>query len=153
MGATKKQETGPLGCGMLRGSGKKRPNIALQHKLTIAYSWAFSFTCMLVSHPRPLAQVVAFTLYYRRWLAGPMGRRKYPAATGTILCVFTLQLIIESADFFLWLSAVLQIGFAYMAGILLALCICSSTSGGHFNPCVTITFVIFKGFPKLKAVR
>ena len=31
--------------------------------------------------------------------------------------------------------------------------ICSSTSGGHFNPAVTISFVLFKKFPPLKALR
>lgn len=51
------------------------------------------------------------------------------------------------------LSSVLQIGLAYMGGILLALGICSGTSGGHFNPCVTIAFTVFKGFPPLKALR
>lgn len=31
--------------------------------------------------------------------------------------------------------------------------LCSPTSGGHFNPGVTIAFVILKKFPKRKAVR
>jgi len=48
---------------------------------------------------------------------------------------------------------VLQVGFGYAFVIVLALVICASTSGGHFNPCVTIAFVIFRGFPPLKAVR
>lgn len=51
------------------------------------------------------------------------------------------------------LSSILQIGFGYMGGILLAIVICAPTSGGHFNPCVTITNVVFRGFPPLKAVR
>lgn len=51
------------------------------------------------------------------------------------------------------LSSVLQIGFAYAIGIVLALICCSGTSGGHFNPAVTISFVIFKKFPPLKALR
>lgn len=51
------------------------------------------------------------------------------------------------------LSSILQIGMAYSIGIVLALVICSSTSGGHFNPAVTISFVLFKKFPPLKAVR
>ncbi|KAJ3755450.1 putative aquaporin 2 [Lentinula raphanica] len=49
--------------------------------------------------------------------------------------------------------AVLQIGLAYACGIVFAIGICSSTSGGHFNPAVTVTLVLFKGFPMLKAVR
>ncbi|KAJ7736039.1 putative aquaporin 2 [Mycena maculata] len=51
------------------------------------------------------------------------------------------------------ISSVFQIGFAYACGIVLAIVICSGTSGGHFNPCITIVQVLFKGFPPLKAVR
>ncbi|KAG6813912.1 hypothetical protein H0H92_005761 [Tricholoma furcatifolium] len=51
------------------------------------------------------------------------------------------------------LSSIFQIGWGYMGGILLALAVCSGTSGGHFNPCVSLTFVVFKGFPPLKALR
>jgi len=51
------------------------------------------------------------------------------------------------------LSSILQIGFGYGCGILFALCICYTTSGGHLSPAVTICFCIFKRFPKLKAVR
>ena len=41
----------------------------------------------------------------------------------------------------------MQVGFGYGIGIVLALVIAASTSGGHFNPCITICFAIFKGFP------
>lgn len=51
------------------------------------------------------------------------------------------------------LASLFQIGFGYMCGILLALGICAGTSGGHFNPCVSIAFVVFKGFPPLTALR
>jgi glycerol uptake facilitator-like aquaporin len=51
------------------------------------------------------------------------------------------------------LSSVLQIGISYACGIILALIVCFTTSGGHLSPGVTIAFCIFKGFPKLKAVR
>jgi len=51
------------------------------------------------------------------------------------------------------LSSVLQIGLAYACGIVFAIGICGATSGGHFNPAVTITLVVYKGFPPLKAVR
>jgi len=51
------------------------------------------------------------------------------------------------------LSSILQIGLAYACGIILALTVCFTTSGGHLSPGVTICFVVFKGFPKLKAAR
>ncbi|KAG5720242.1 Aquaporin-7 [Termitomyces sp. T112] len=51
------------------------------------------------------------------------------------------------------LSSILQIGFGYTGGILLALGVCAGTSGGHFNPCVSIACMVFKGFPPLKALR
>jgi glycerol uptake facilitator-like aquaporin len=50
-------------------------------------------------------------------------------------------------------TAGLEVGFAYAFGILLAIVVCSATSGGHFNPCVSIAFTIYKGFPPLKAMR
>jgi len=50
-------------------------------------------------------------------------------------------------------SSILQIGLAYAFGIVFAISVCAGTSGGHFNPCITITLCLFKGFPKAKAVR
>jgi len=41
----------------------------------------------------------------------------------------------------------------YALGIIFAVNVCAGTSGGHFNPSVTITLVFFKGFPKAKALR
>jgi len=51
------------------------------------------------------------------------------------------------------LGSLLTIGFGYTVGILLAIVICSATSGGQFNPCVTIAMVIFRKMPPFKAVR
>lgn len=51
------------------------------------------------------------------------------------------------------ISSVLQIGFGYAFGILFALSLCASTSGGHFNPALTICFCVFKKFPISKAMR
>ncbi|KAG2147571.1 aquaporin-like protein [Suillus clintonianus] len=45
------------------------------------------------------------------------------------------------------------IGFAYAMGVVFAVSLCAATSGGHFNPAVTISFVVFRGFPARKAVR
>ncbi|KAF9238482.1 aquaporin-like protein [Melanogaster broomeanus] len=51
------------------------------------------------------------------------------------------------------LGSLFTIGFAYAIGIVLAVTLCGSTSGGHFHPAVTIVSVIFKGFPIGKAAR
>ncbi|RDB26296.1 Aquaporin-3 [Hypsizygus marmoreus] len=51
------------------------------------------------------------------------------------------------------LSSLVQIGFAYAFGILFAIAVCSATSGGHFNPCITVSYVVFRGFPPLKGAR
>ena len=51
------------------------------------------------------------------------------------------------------MAGILQVGLAYACGIILALNVCFTTSGAHLSPGVTITFVVFKGFPKMKAVR
>ncbi|KAJ7066318.1 aquaporin-like protein [Mycena amicta] len=50
-------------------------------------------------------------------------------------------------------SSALQIGLAYACGILLAITVFNATSGGHFNPAVTIAHVAFDGFPPLKGLR
>ncbi|KAJ7633598.1 aquaporin-like protein [Mycena polygramma] len=50
-------------------------------------------------------------------------------------------------------SSILQIGLAYACGILLAITVCSATSGGHFNPAVTVSQLVFHRFPPLKGLR
>ncbi|TKY86197.1 hypothetical protein EX895_005022 [Sporisorium graminicola] len=40
-----------------------------------------------------------------------------------------------------------MIGFAYAFGIMFAIVVCATTSGGQFHPGVTIAQVVFKGFP------
>lgn len=39
---------------------------------------------------------------------------------------------------------ILQIGIGYAMGIVFAIVVCGSTSGGHFHPAITIAQVIFK---------
>jgi len=51
------------------------------------------------------------------------------------------------------ISSVLHIGFAYSFGVFFALVTCATTSGGHFNPAVTLAFCVFKKFPVYKAMR
>jgi glycerol uptake facilitator-like aquaporin len=40
-----------------------------------------------------------------------------------------------------------QIGWAYAIGIAFAIIVCAPTSGGHFNPAITLCFAIWQGFP------
>lgn len=42
-------------------------------------------------------------------------------------------------------GSILQIGFAYAIGIAFAIITCGPTSGGHFNPAVTICLAIWQG--------
>jgi len=45
------------------------------------------------------------------------------------------------------LGNLFQVGCGYGIGIVLALTVNVATSGGHINPCITIAFAIFRGFP------
>ncbi|KAG9315326.1 aquaporin-like protein [Chiua virens] len=45
------------------------------------------------------------------------------------------------------IGSLFTVGVAYAIGIMLAVTICGPTSGGHFAPSVTVSFVVFKGFP------
>jgi len=47
-------------------------------------------------------------------------------------------------------GSLLQIGFAYAIGIAFAIITCAPTSGGHFNPAVTICLCFWQGFPLRK---
>ena len=44
-------------------------------------------------------------------------------------------------------SSIFQIGWAFALGIMFAIITCAPTSGGHFNPAITICFAIWQGFP------
>ncbi|KAI4143968.1 MAG: hypothetical protein LQ340_006818 [Diploschistes diacapsis] len=44
-------------------------------------------------------------------------------------------------------SSIFQIGWAFALGIMFAIVTCAPTSGGHFNPAITICFAIWQGFP------
>jgi glycerol uptake facilitator-like aquaporin len=50
-------------------------------------------------------------------------------------------------------GSLLTVGFAYALGIVVALVVCSATSGGHFSPAVTIVHVLFNGFPIAQGAR
>ncbi|CAK1367447.1 unnamed protein product [Cercospora beticola] len=47
-------------------------------------------------------------------------------------------------------GSIFAIGLAFAMGIAFAITICAPVSGGHFNPCITICFAIFQGFPLKK---
>ncbi|KAH9940547.1 aquaporin-like protein [Epithele typhae] len=51
------------------------------------------------------------------------------------------------------LSSMFQIGAAYAFGILFALIVCAPTSGGHFNPVITVCLTLLGKFPAKKAPR
>ncbi|KAF7185800.1 Aquaporin-10 [Pseudocercospora fuligena] len=40
-----------------------------------------------------------------------------------------------------------EVGWAFALGIAFAIITCAPTSGGHFNPAITICFAIWQGFP------
>ena len=44
-------------------------------------------------------------------------------------------------------GSLFQIGWAFAIGIAFAIITCGPTSGGHFNPAITICFAIWQGFP------
>lgn len=44
-------------------------------------------------------------------------------------------------------SSLFQIGWAFAIGISFAIITCASTSGGHFNPAITIALALWQGFP------
>lgn len=44
-------------------------------------------------------------------------------------------------------GSIFQIGCAFALGIAFAIIVCAPTSGGHFNPAITICFATWQGFP------
>jgi len=44
-------------------------------------------------------------------------------------------------------GSLLQVGFAFSLGIAFAIITCGPTSGGHFNPAVTLCLAYWQGFP------
>ncbi|KAK4548856.1 hypothetical protein LTR36_008629 [Oleoguttula mirabilis] len=84
-----------------------------------------------------------------RWL-----REMMAEATGVFFYVFpgiaavtAFTLGAENAA----IGSLLQVGFAFALGIAFAIITCAPTSGGHFNPAITICFVVWQGFPVKKA--
>ncbi|KAF8501655.1 aquaporin-like protein [Russula emetica] len=51
------------------------------------------------------------------------------------------------------MSPLFTIGVAYGLGVVVALVVCTATSGGHFTPSVTVIHALFNGCPPAKAAR
>jgi glycerol uptake facilitator-like aquaporin len=96
--------------------------------------------------PKPVSQrKLDFEHSRPRWL-----REMAAEATGVFFYVYPG--IASQASFFLnntepQFGSLLQIGFAYAIGIAFAIITCGPTSGGHFNPAITLCFAIWQGFP------
>ncbi|TVY58030.1 Aquaporin-3 [Lachnellula cervina] len=102
--------------------------------------------------PKPVTQrKLDFEHARPRWL-----REMAAEALGVFFYVYPG--IASTASFFLndtepAFGSLFQIGWAYAIGIAFAIIICASTSGGHFNPAVTICFAMWQGFPWSKVPR
>lgn len=99
---------------------------------------------------RPVSQRKLDFEYWRpRWL-----RECLAEATGVFFYVFPG--IASVAGFTLnatspigvtAFGSLFQIGWGFALGIAFAIITCASTSGGHFNPAITISFAVWQGFP------
>jgi len=96
--------------------------------------------------PKPVSQrKLDFEHARPRWI-----REMAAEALGVFFYVYPG--IASTASFFLngtqpIYGSLFQIGWAYAIGIAFAIITCAATSGGHFNPAVTICFAIWQGFP------
>lgn len=100
--------------------------------------------------PKPVSQLkLDFEHARPKWLRECMAE-----ATGVFFYVFPG--IASVASFTLNASSPLgvaafgslfQVGWSFAIGIAFAIIICAPTSGGHFNPAVTIALCVWQGFP------
>jgi len=96
--------------------------------------------------PKPVTQrKLDFEHARPRWI-----REMAAEALGVFFYVYPG--IASQASFFLnntepAFGSIFQIGWAYAIGIAFAIITCAATSGGHFNPAVTICFAVWQGFP------
>jgi glycerol uptake facilitator-like aquaporin len=89
----------------------------------------------------------------RHWFDRCLEPRKHAQARRTFKLVICDNLLEHRKTWPFRIIGVLQIGLAYGAGIIFAITVCAPTSGGHFSPSITIALTLFRGFPKLKALR
>ncbi|KAF2108630.1 aquaporin-like protein [Lophiotrema nucula] len=117
------------------------------HELEIGATDAIQrhFTRKVVE-PKPVSQrKLDFEHKRPRWL-----REMMAEATGVFFYVYPG--IASQASFFLnetepVFGSLFQIGWAYAIGIAFAIITCAPTSGGHFNPAITLCFAYWQGFP------
>ena len=64
-----------------------------------------------------------------------------------IAAITTFTLNLESPVGVATFGGIFPIGWAFAIGIAFAIITCASTSGGHFNPAITICFAVWQGFP------
>jgi len=99
-----------------------------------------------VVEPKPISQrKLDFEHKRPRWI-----REMAAEAIGVFFYVYPG--IASTASFFLndtnpAFGSLFQIGWAYAIGIAFAIITCAATSGGHFNPAITICFATWQGFP------
>ncbi|KAG1719145.1 aquaporin-like protein [Suillus lakei] len=83
------------------------------------------------------------------WLVEVVGVFLYVYSGLGATAAFIVGTLIGSSG----LGSLYTIGFAYSMGVVFAVSLCAATSGGHFNPAVTVASVVFRGFPVRKAAR
>ncbi|EKD14690.1 uncharacterized protein L3040_000213 [Drepanopeziza brunnea f. sp. 'multigermtubi'] len=102
--------------------------------------------------PKPVSQrKLDFEHLRPRWM-----REMAAEALGVFFYVYPG--IASQATFFLNPSgpgsgSIFQIGWGYAIGIAFAIIVCGPTSGGHFNPAITICLAVWQGFPWSKVPR
>ncbi|KAI9662523.1 MAG: hypothetical protein M1821_008690 [Bathelium mastoideum] len=102
-----------------------------------------------VVQPAPVTQrKLDFEHSRPRWLRECMAE-----ATGVFFYVYpgiaaTAAFILNKAN--PAYGSFFQVGWAYAIGIAFAIITCAPTSGGHFNPAITICFWFWQGFPLKK---
>lgn len=103
--------------------------------------------------PKPVSQLkLDFEHSRPRWLRECMAE-----ATGVFFYVFpgiaSVASFTINATNPLGVTAfgsLFQVGWSFALGIAFAIITCASTSGGHFNPAVTISLCVWQGFPLKK---
>lgn len=99
--------------------------------------------------PRPVSQrKLDFEHARPRWM-------RECAAEALGVFFFVYPGIASQASFFLngtepIYGSLFQIGWAYSMGIAAAIITCGPTSGGHFNPAITVCLAFWQGFPLWK---